>query len=124
MSDEVKFVYRIQDADGRGPWKPGVSQLWTEDKTAEEYERLKPIFEEFPDLRERLRGCRFHIGVACESLNALRLWITRSEWKALKRLGYRCYRIRQDKIIARSDVQCVFESEKPLASHRKIVQLY
>ncbi len=31
-------IYRVQDPEGRGPWKPGFSQVWA--TTADEYATL------------------------------------------------------------------------------------
>ena len=35
-------VYRVQDADGRGPFKPGFSHQWVEERA--DHENLLPWF--------------------------------------------------------------------------------
>ena len=42
MSNEI---YRVQDAQGRGPWKPGFSHRWVEDRP--DHYNLPPWFVEF-----------------------------------------------------------------------------
>jgi hypothetical protein len=119
----VRTVYRVQDRDGRGPWRPGFSMQWVEDRPKSEYAQLRPIMLEFPDLLDRLRD-GFHFGVGCTSLEKLRRWITKSEWQTLRKFGFRCFAIEPDKIVAESDIQCVFESRQPLKKHKKRVRLH
>lgn len=119
----VPTVYRVQDNEGRGPWRPGFSNQWVEDRPESEFAALRPIMFEFPDLQQRLRP-GFHVGVGCTSLDKLRRWITPSEWITLQRFGYRCYAIVPDRIVAESEIQCVFESSKPLRKIGKRVRLH
>lgn len=116
-------VYRVQDADGRGPWKPGFSDKWVEDRPDEEYLALAPIFVEFPQLPKQFRT-NHHYGVGCRTIPDLRRWITKTEFETLKGYGYDCYEIRPQRIIAESDIQCVFESDRPLRSFKKRIRLY
>jgi len=116
-------VYRVQDAFGRGPWKPGFSSQWTEDREPSEYLVLKPIQDEFPTLSLRLRHDRFY-GVGCKSLEQLRRWITKSEYQKLVEFGYQCVSIDADKVVAQSEVQLVFERSKPLSNGCKPARLY
>ena len=119
----VRTVFRVQDREGRGPWRPGFSMQWTEERPASEYAALKPIIVEFPDLLSKLRS-GFHFGVGCTSLEKLRRWISASEWKTLQGFGFDCFAITPDRIVAESEIQCVFESKKPLRKHRKRVRLH
>jgi len=105
-----ELIYRVQDADGRGPWRPGFSHKWTEDRTDAEYAALLPWPIEFPGL---VFGYGYH-GCGCQSLAQLRRWIRQSEYATLQRYGYRAVAIEVDRILARSAVQCVFERRKPL----------
>lgn len=123
VSSPCSTVFRVQDAEGRGPWRPGFSDSWVEDRQKTEYAALKPIMLEFPDLLEKLKP-GFHVGVGCTSLEKLRRWITKSEWATLRKFGFRCYAIEPDRIVAESDIQCVFESSKPLRKHVKRVRLH
>ena len=117
-------VYRVQDSDGRGPWKPGFSNSWVADREDEsEFDYLKPIFVEFPKFNSMLRP-GYHVGVGCTSLEQLRRWITRSEYETLRKYGYRCVAILADRIVAESDIQCVFERSKPLRKGCKPARLH
>ena len=118
-------IYRIQDDEGRGPWRPGFSDKWVEDRTDAEFRRLKPIQEDFPGLDQRLCVQRGeHGGVGCETLVKLRQWFTASEYATLLGYGYRCVRLDVDYIVASSDIQCVFLRSKPLNKGIKVVRLY
>ena len=106
-------MFRVQDANGRGPWQPGFSAQWVEDRTDDEYEALSPWpLNVMMALREKA-GLR-HMGYACESLDQLRRWFRPGEYKTLLRYGYRAVRIEVDAVIARSDHQCAFVRSKPL----------
>lgn len=120
---EETIVYRVQDRYGRGPWQPGLSMKWIEDRPQSEYAALKPIMLEFPRLLGQLRD-GFHFGCGCTSLEKLRRWIQPSEWRTLMRMGFRCYAIVPDRIVCESETQCVFESRIQLKKHRNRIQLY
>src|SRR5689334_8417241 len=116
-------VYRVQDADGRGPWRPGFSKRWVEDRPEEVFAMLKPWPLEFgPVHRRALFG--MHLGCGCTSLDQLRRWFTPTEYTRLLTSGYRSVRMRVGRILAVSDVQCVFERAKPLAVDVEAVELY
>jgi hypothetical protein len=38
-------VYRVQDVEGRGPWRPGFSRLWVRDR--DDHDNLRPWVEQF-----------------------------------------------------------------------------
>ena len=51
----AEVVYRIQDSNGRGPWKPGFSHVWVEDRC--DLVNLRPIVIDFPDIETKfIRG--------------------------------------------------------------------
>ena len=114
-------VLRIQDADGRGPWKPGFSQNWVEDRP--DHENLPPWFVEFGRVdRLALHGCA--TGSACRTIEQLRRWFTPTEYATLLRLGYRAVRMDVGRILAESDRQCFFERSKPLSQDVEPFDLY
>jgi hypothetical protein len=117
-------VYRIQDSMGRGPYKPGFSQLWTEDRPDSEFEQLKPIYSEFPHfLQKSTPG--YHLGVGCLTIEQLQRWITPSEWQTLQNYGYDCCIIQPDRIVEQSNIQCIFECRLPIRSCvKKRIKLY
>ena len=116
-------VYRVQDADGRGPWKPGFTAAWAEDRDETECAVLCPIWQEFPGVLQKLKHDK-HYGCGCTSLEKLRRWIRPNEYARLRRYGYQCVAIEADRIVAESQVQCVFERAKPLRKGVKVVKLH
>jgi hypothetical protein len=122
---KILKVYRVQDAEGRGPWRPGFSDKWVEDRTDAEFMRLKPIQDEFPNLDQQLGNMDGkHAGVGCETLAKLRQWFTKSEYETLLGFGYQCVCLNCDRIVATSDIQCVFVRSKPLNKNVRKVRLY
>ena len=116
-------VYRVQDRDGRGPWKPGFSQVWFTDRTEEEYAALAPWpLEIMLAIRQASQGKA--VGYACESLEQLRRWFTPTEYKTLRGYGYRAVKLEVDAVLARSDMQCVFVRSKPLNIGGEKINLY
>jgi len=120
-SQSAGVVFRVQDADGRGPWKPGFSHRWVEDRP--DHENLIPWFNEFGDVRERaIYG--MVMGCGCRTLDQLRRWFTPSEYKTLLGFGYQAVKMQIGRVLAESDIQCVFECSKPLNQGCEVVQLY
>lgn len=117
-------VLRIQDKDGRGPWKPGFSNCWVEARSDEEYAALLPWLVEFgrAPLDKRIVG--MHIGCACRSLEQMRRWFTPTEYAKLRSYGYNAVRLEVGRILAESDIQCVFERAKPLSEDVEVIELY
>lgn len=117
-------IYRVQDAEGRGPWKPGFSQVWATDRPESEIAKLIPIQQDFPNLRQIIENnAGKHFGVGCTSLPQLRHWITEAEYATLLKHGYQCVSLAAE-IIAMSDIQCVFCRHRPLFKNVKKVRLY
>lgn len=114
-------VYRVQDSEGRGPWRPGFSSRWVEDRP--DHANLPPwMFEIGPVHRRALSG--EHIGSACETLGQLQRWFTESEYRTLLGFGYRCVSIGGARILGRSNTQCVIACAKPLREIAATVDLY
>ena len=114
MSNSGITIFRVQDKEGRGPWKPGFSLTWAEDRTAEEYEFLAPFPLEVM-LQLRSQAAYKHLGFGCLSLEQLRRWITATEYQTLQRHGYRAVQMQADSILVESPSQCVFSRSLPLA---------
>jgi hypothetical protein len=116
-------VYRVQDADGRGPWKPGFSKVWVEDRPEAEYARLKPWpLELGPVHHNALYGA--HTGCGCTSLEQLRLWFLPVEYRRLLHYGYQAVQLSAGRILGESEIQCVFERAAPLNQDVKVIELY
>lgn len=119
------IVYRIQDADGRGPWRPGFSHKWVEDRTDDEFLALVPWTLQFDTrkiVREHLVG--MHLGCGCLTLEQMQRWFRPSEYETLLRYGYRAIRMDDVRVLAQSDIQCVFLRAKPLNKDVVGVELY
>jgi hypothetical protein len=115
------FVFRVQDKDGRGPWKPGFSHKWVEDRP--DHDNLPPWFVEFGRV-DRLVLYGETCGCGCRTLDQLRRWFTKSEWRKLKKYGYRAVKIEIGRMLAQSDIQCVFARIKPLREDVEAVELW
>ncbi|TXH44392.1 MAG: hypothetical protein E6Q97_32760 [Desulfurellales bacterium] len=105
----MTIIYRIQDRDGRGPWKPGFSGRWVEHR--DDHKLLQPWYIEFPDLKLE-KGWRY--GCGCETRKQLQRWITIGEYTTLRILSYRSVMIDACEIVASSDIQCVFRKREKL----------
>ncbi len=115
-------VYRIQDKDGRGPWKPGFSHRWVEDR--EDHDNLVPWPMEFGPVHKKIFTWE-SAGSGCQTIEQLRRWFTKSEYETLLSHGYRAVKMEVSRILAASDIQCVFtRSNKPLNCDFEVVSLY
>lgn len=116
-------VFRVQDKDGRGPWKPGFSQRWVEDRPEEEWAALVPWQMQFGNVLRR-SIVDISRGSGCRSLEQLRRWFTPTEYATLRSFGYSAVKMEVGRILAESDIQCVFERAKPLRDGAEPVELY
>ncbi len=112
-------VYRIQDAEGRGPFRPGVSSQWV-DKN----DLLPPptwMGEFGGHLMKELRPGEF-AGCAVRELAQLSKWFSPTEMPRLRALGYRLVALHADRILAQSPNQVVFARRRPLNSGATILR--
>lgn len=109
---ERVIVYRVQDADGRGPWKPGFSIKWVDRQSVHPLPAdVVTAFglgwrNEIPD--------GWACGCACLSMEALREWILPIERERLTAFGYAPVAMYADAIIRRNDDQVIFARKKRL----------
>ncbi len=122
MSNKSIRVFRVQDRKGRGPFKPGVPEKWS-DKTFGAGVKVHPPWpEEFGfDLIELHGLPGEHFGSAVVDIGKIREWFSDTEWLAMKRLGYHLVSLRADRILAQSSAQVVFARRKPLSRGAVIV---
>lgn len=107
-------VYRIQDAEGRGPYRPGFSHRWVDG----DHDRNPPFMVEFDWPLSSIPGRWLpgeNGGCAFRSLEALRRWFSPSECEKLETLGYSIVSMTVDRVIAESDRQLVFGRWKKLS---------
>jgi len=110
-------IYRIQDKDGRGPFKPDFSKNWVRDRP--DYVNLKPMYNHDIKLEDGL-----HHGIGCLTAKELKRWFTEKEYEILRTYGYCCKKIQGVKIIKRDKVQVLFSRELPLSKKTVSVRLY
>lgn len=117
----MDVIYRIQDSDGRGPWKPGFSHRWVEDRP--DHDNLPPWIIEFWRIdRKLLVGeCA---GSGCRTIEQLRRWFSKSEYKTLLSYGYRAVRMEVNRILGESEIQLFFGRATPLNQDVIGIKLY
>lgn len=121
------IIYRIQDADGRGPYKPGMSYKWI-DKDENHYKGkftdLPPFMDEFgygviDEMKHIMRVNGGAFGCGFLNMEQLHNWFSPTELEKLAALGYKIVKISAKKILRSSDRQTVFWCDKPL---RKVAE--
>jgi hypothetical protein len=113
-------VYRIQDREGRGPWRPGFSRRWIE---ASSERPLPPaLMDEFPGLHAAFLP-PYHYGCAVLSLNQLVCdWLLPIELDRLLRMGFAIVEIDDAEIIAESPNQVVVKRLKPFKEGARVLK--
>jgi len=114
------MLLRVQDKDGRGPFRQGVTKLWCEYN-----HRLPSVMEDFPDLLDDLRpyhkqGLRIGCGVR-GGYDGLKRWFSESEFQKLDTLGYRVVRVKNYVVVCESESQVIFATKKPL---KKLLNMF
>lgn len=105
-------LYRVQAADGRGPWRPGLSHHWTDENRTKLQAGIVDAFG-LDWLKEIPQG--WHAGCACRTLAGLMEWFTPPEQNRLAAMGYVPVKVYPDKILAENEDQVVFACKSPLA---------
>jgi len=117
----MPIVYRVQDCDGRGPFKPGFSSVWVKERP--DHDNLHPWFIEFGRVDKKVLTGEV-CGRACLTKEQLRRWFTKSEYKKLKKHGYKAVKMEVNRIIAESDIQCFVGRAKPFNEAITTIKLY
>lgn len=108
------MLLRFQDRWGRGPFKPGMTRLWSDVKG----HGPLAAFERFPDLPSILgRACYSGLHFGCAAVggwSGLDFYFTESEQERLHALGYRVHRAPNSAVIIADDVEAVFGIAMPL----------
>lgn len=108
-------VYRVQDADGRGPFKPGFSKTWVDEIFHPEVKEHPTWMQEFgTDLIARKGRKGEYFGSAVLYLGKLREWFSPTERQKLKELGYYIAAMNAERLLAWSPAQVVFARSLPL----------
>jgi hypothetical protein len=110
------MLVRVQDATGRGPWRPGFSDSWVS-KTRVRF--LPPIYSElgmtrFKRIVEQAHTDGLHVGCAV-SLRRLHEWFSDDERTALIGFGFRLVKADCCKHLATTQTQRLIGSPCPLS---------
>lgn len=105
-------IIRIQDAEGRGPFRPGFSAKWLDDVRNFS---LPSVIEEFPKEVRRIQATPGYYGCGCRDIDQLRTWFTPAELVRLQILGYRMVALDADEVLAESKHQVLFRRSRPLS---------
>lgn len=104
-------IYRWQDKEGRGPYRPGLSLYW---KEADHEQRNPAMHAEFGvDIYANLAAGQ-HYGCGFRSPEQMHRWFTADEQQRMRVLGYEFGSMQVDRIVAESDRQLVFARRRPL----------
>jgi len=110
--DRGATLYRVQAADGRGPWRPGLSHHWSdESRTTLQSGILDAFGTDW--LKNIPHG--WHAGCACRSLDGLMEWFTPLEQERLASMGYAPVAVLADIVLAENADQVAFARRDPLA---------
>ena len=123
MPEHIK-LYRIQDDDGRGPFRPGFSHQWCDDNFADGMNNLPSWIEEFGhDAIDRLaQETDFHFGTGVRRPRDLNRWFSTAERVRLKELGFRAVSLSGCRRLAESHNQVLFGRFAPLFVGASIVR--
>lgn len=106
----MPFVFRIQDAEGRGPYRPGTSHRWAD---VDGPVPPPPFYEEFGQAIFDHFKAGWANGCAFETMAQLTAWFSPTERARLAMLGYRIVRFRPDRILGASENQMVVSRQRP-----------
>lgn len=111
----MPVVWRVQNGEGRGPYKPGLSEQWSDGNSGRDcvpwwIELGLPMVAAHDSLRGNM-----HTGCAFETKEKAKEWFSRSELRRLSKLGYRLVQINVDAIRYRTPTQLVVQSITPLS---------
>lgn len=115
----IHTLFRVQAADGRGPWRPGLSKHWVDESTNRP--RHPDIIAAFGTDWLNEIPPQMYRGCACRSLEALFKWFTSIEMGRLAGMGYHPVALAAERIIRENEDQVIFARRDPL--HVNVVQL-
>lgn len=110
----TRRLLRLQDCEGRGPFRPGFSAVWRDEFGHD----LPPIYVDLgipAAALGKLIPYGHWAGCACRSEDELYQWFSRRERRRLKRLGYETVSFVPDRVIAETRSQVFFAMRVPLS---------
>ena len=112
-----EYIYRIQGDNGRGPFKPGFTNRWL---NREESELIMEFIAPGLHKTDKYK----YTGTGCVSIEQLKKWFNKEEYKFLLKHGYKAVKIKADKITIKTENQCIFLRRKPLYKGCLVFKLY
>ena len=110
-------LYRIQDAEGRGPWRPGFSAKWIDPEKDDSL--CPPMMDDFPDWQQRLHKSALkglhNFGCCVRGVHGLHKWFAPAELDRLRGFGFHLVDASSLTVIAESKSQIIGASRWPLA---------
>ena len=104
-------IYRIQAADGRGPFRPGLTEQWIGEPR---WHERPSLMEEFDMIDIIARAAKRNMGCGFKTPEQLRRWFDADERAKLAMLGFHAVTMTVDEILAESPTQLVFARRTPL----------
>ena len=106
-------IIRMQDSDGRGPWRPNFSHKWI---SGDNSFLGKPIHEDFTNIDKIFKKAYKagkYLGCAMREANKS-IWFTDKEIETLKRHGFYFVDCTNCEVLAESNTQVIIASHTPL----------
>lgn len=107
-------AYRVQAADGRGPWRPGYSQTWIDDD-APVGRLTETLMDLMPLDKLRALPTTMQWGCACRSLDELMSWFSPVERERLEQRGFFPVCLNVDRVLAEGKYQILIGRSRPFA---------
>ena len=121
MKPNPTTVYRIQDAQGRGPFNSGQTETWA--VMRKDTQNLQPWTQQFGEWMVKEAGKR-KLASGCTTITQLRRWFIPREYRTLVKRGYNAVELRDCEVLAETDIQCVFARKEALTVGAKTFDLY
>lgn len=110
------MLLRMQDGNGRGPWKPGFSEQWVDNTRRFDLPSLQEDFGvDFRPMVDAAFKRGLHLGTAVKGVEKFNQWFTASERVKLAMFGYRIVDASQCEVLGETNWQVVIGSQQPLS---------
>lgn len=113
------MIVRIQDKQGRGPWRPGFSHTWLDPDGPALPPAIQETVKNFSEIVNKAHSKGFHIGCAVRD-GRISDWVSDSEMDRLKREGFFLVNATQCQILADDGRQVLIACKKPLRKLPKV----
>lgn len=121
-------IFRYQDDEGRGPFRPGMTERWLVDHESKPVglinergiDRVRHHVAAFSAMHP---GVDFHYGFGCASLNGLFRWFTSEERQKIAALGYHLVAMIADRAVCGNRSEILFARRRPLNQRAVILTI-